>query len=86
MKPRMSDTPPHVQEILIRGYRSMSPKQKMKRVSELNKTVLLLARARIRKQYAGVPKREQDLRLGALWLGREKMIQVFGWDPDKEGR
>jgi hypothetical protein len=25
------------------------------------------------------------MRLGALRLGRETMIKVFGWDPDEKG-
>ena len=49
------DPPPRIQKILITGYRRMSPQQKLKRVSELTKTVQQLALARIRKQYGILP-------------------------------
>lgn len=85
MKPQISDTPAHIQALLIAGYRRLSPRQKMQRVSELNKAVQQFALARIRKQYGELPEREQRLRLAALWLDRETMMRVFDWDPQKEG-
>ncbi|MCL0082665.1 hypothetical protein M1O14_03015 [Dehalococcoidia bacterium] len=63
----------------------MTPRQKMQRVNELNRTVQQLALLRIRKQYGDISEREQMLRLAALWLDRETMTKVFDWDPDKEG-
>lgn len=79
------DTPPHIQKILIEGYRRMSPQQKLKLVSDMTRAVQQLALARIRKQYGALPERELRLRLAALWLDRETMIRVFGWDPRVEG-
>jgi hypothetical protein len=81
----ISDTPPHIQEILIAGYRRMSPQKKLKRVSELTKAVQQLALARISQQYGKISEREQRLRLASLWLDRETMIQVFNWDPSVKG-
>jgi len=83
--PHISDTPPHIQEILIAGYRSMSPQKKLKQVSELTKAVQQLALARISQQYGRLSEREQRLRLASLWLDRETMIQVFNWDPFVKG-
>ena len=85
MEFKIGDTPPEIQKILIEGYRRMTPQQKMKRVSELSKAVQQLALARIRSQYGEIPEREMRLRLASLWLDRSTMIQVFGWDPQKEG-
>jgi N-glycosylase/DNA lyase len=81
----ISDTPPHIQEILTAGYRRMSPQKKLKRVSELTKAVQQLALARIRQQYGRLSEREQRLRLASLWLDRETMIKVFNWDPSVKG-
>lgn len=81
----ISDTHPHVQEILIDGYRRMSPQDKLKRVSELTKAVQQLALARIREKYDNLSEHEQHLRLASLWLGRETMIKVFNWDPSVKG-
>jgi len=82
---RISDTSSQIQEILIAGYRRMSPQQKLKRVNELTKAVQQLALARIRQQYGKLSEREQQLRLASLWLDRKTMIQVFNWDPSVEG-
>ena len=85
MKYEILDTPPHIQKLLIAGYRNMTPQQKSQRVSELNKAIQQFALARIRKQYDEISEREQRLRLAALWLNRETMIRVFDWDPQKVG-
>jgi len=82
---QITDTPPHIQKLLIEGYRRMSPQQKLKRVDELTKAVQQLALARIRKQYGDISEEEQKLRLASLWLDRETMIKVFGWDPSVKG-
>ncbi len=79
-----SDTPKHIQKKLIEGYRKMTPQQKMQRVNELTKAVQQLALARIRKKYGNISEREQQLRLGALWLPRETMIRVFDWDSEQQ--
>ena len=85
MRAQINDTPPHIQKVLIAGYRRMTPREKMQRVSELNKAVQQFALARIRKQYGEISQREQRLRLAGLWLNRETMIRVFDWDPEKKG-
>jgi hypothetical protein len=82
---QITDTPPHIQELLIEGYRRMSPQQKLKRVDELTKAVQQFALARIRRQYGDISEREQKLRLASLWLDRETMIKVFDWDPSVKG-
>lgn len=81
----MLDTSPAIREKLIRGYRDMSPQEKLKRVDEMTKAVQQLALARIRKQHGDISEREQQLRLASLWLDRETMIRVFDWDPKREG-
>jgi len=80
-----NDIPPQIQKMLIAGYRSMSPRQKLNQVSELTKAVQQLALARIRKQYGSLSEQEQRLRLASLWLDRDTMIRVFRWDPQAEG-
>ena len=85
MKFQASDTPPEIQDMLIAGYRRMTPQQKARRVDELTKAVQQLALARIRKQYGDLPEQEQRLRLASLWLERETMIRLFDWDPQHKG-
>jgi hypothetical protein len=82
----LSDTPPEVRKVLIEGYRRMSPQEKMRRVLDLNRTVEAMAAARLRRDYGPeLSERELRLRLTALRLDRETMIEVFGWDPEVEG-
>lgn len=80
-----SDTPQQIQQIVIEGYRRMSPEEKLRQVGQLTQSIQALARARIREQYGDIPEREQRLRLAALWLDKETMIRVFNWNPNQEG-
>lgn len=86
MKPMSLDTSPEVEEMILEGYRRMSPQEKMRRIVELNRAVEEMAAARIRAQYGpDLSERELRLRLASLRLDRETMIEVFGWDPEEMG-
>jgi hypothetical protein len=81
-----SDTSPEAEAILIEGYRRMSPQDKLRQVAELNRMADTMALARIRAWYGpDLSEREEKLRLAALHIDRELMIEAFGWDPEKEG-
>ncbi len=86
MSPIPSDTPPDVEEILLEGYRRMTPEERLMRAFDMSRAVQQLALARIRAEYGpDLSEREERLRLASLWLPRETMIKVFGWDPEIEG-
>ena len=86
MTPRLSDTPPDVEEILLERYRQMTPVERLSRALDMSRAVQQLALARIRAEYGpDLTEREERLRLAALWLPRETMIEVFGWDPEVQG-
>jgi hypothetical protein len=85
MKPSPHDTRPEIEEIMLRGYRAMSPKEKLHCVDELTKGVQQMALARIRKQHGALSEKEQQLRFASLWLDRQTMINVFGWDQEEKG-
>jgi hypothetical protein len=40
----------------------------------------------MRGRFPNAVGRECVLRLGALTIDRDLMIEAFGWDPDLEGR
>lgn len=64
----------------------MTPQQKLRRVGELQHMAESLSAGRIRAQYGpDLSKQELKLRLAALRLDRQTMIEVFGWDPVVEG-
>jgi hypothetical protein len=82
----LTDTSPAAERVLIEGYRRMSPRQKLQRVAALNRTLEQLATARLRAQYGpDLSDRELKLRLAALRLPRDVMVQVFHWDPEERG-
>ena len=80
------DTPSEVEEIQLEGYRAMPPAVKLDRVRDLNLLGESLAETRLQRRYGpGLSQRELQLRLAALRLSRETMVQVFAWDPEVEG-
>ena len=86
MRAHLSDTPPEVEEILLERYRQMTPVERLAKALDMSRAVQQLALARIRAEYGpDLTEREERLRLAALWLPRETMIEVFGWDPEVEG-
>ena len=86
MKPMSLDTPPEVEELMLDAYRRMTPAEKLGRVVELSRAAEAMAAARIRATYGpDLPERELRLRLAALRLDRETMIEVFDWDPEEKG-
>ena len=83
----VDDTSPEVRAMRIEAFRRMPPAEKLLRVMDLNRAVESLALARIRKQYGpDLSEREERLRLASLYLPRETMVEVFGWDPAVHGR
>ncbi len=65
--------------------RRMTPVQRLRRSFELRHSVLKLARVRIHREHPDASPRELSLRLASLWLDRDTMRRVWGWDPDVEG-
>ncbi len=80
-----TDTRAKAEEILIKGYRRMSPAAKLACIGEMNQAVQQMALARIRSRYPDETDREHQLRLASLWLSQEVMVQVFDWDPSIKG-
>jgi hypothetical protein len=85
MKPLSLDTPPDVEERLIERYRKMSGPERLAIALDLSRAVRQLALAGIRARHPGLSEREELLRLAALTLDRETVIEVYGWDPEVEG-
>ena len=80
------DTTVAAEEVLLGGYRKMSPAEKLARVVDLNRSVEAMASARLRSRYGPeLSLAELELRLAALRLDRQTMVAVFGWDPETRG-
>jgi hypothetical protein len=86
MRPQSADTPPEIEEMVLERYRQMTPQEKIAILQGLNRTALQMALMGIRMRHGpDLSEREQQIRLAALWLDRETMIKVYGWDPEVEG-
>jgi hypothetical protein len=86
MKTLSVDTPPEVEQIVLERYRRMTPFERLMQVWELNRMAQQMAALRIQAKYGpNLSERELRLRLAALWLDRETMIEAFGWDPKVKG-
>ena len=75
------DTPPEVEAVQVRLYCEMGPRGRLAAALELNAALDNLALAGIRSRHGALPDTELRLRLFALRLSREQMVDAFGWDP-----
>lgn len=82
----VSDTDPEVERILLEANRRLTPGERLLKVGELNEAAEMMALAGIRERYGhDLSQREEQLRLAALRLPRDLMVEAFGWDPEVEG-
>jgi hypothetical protein len=86
VRTQSADTPPEVEEVLLDLLRRMSPEQRLQRMYELTATARALAAGRVRRQYGEqLEEHEVALRLGALVIDRQLMIEAFDWDGEARG-
>ena len=77
-----SDTSPEALEVLVEGYRRMTPLQRLDRALSMTRTLKTLIEAQVRQEHPGASEREVRLRMAARWIPRELMIAAFGFDPE----
>ncbi len=86
MRGGRSDTPREVENLLIEGYRRMTPQEKLDRVIQLNRSLRTLALAGIHQRHGDdLSERQLRLHFAALSIDRQTMIDAFGWDPEEHG-
>ncbi len=81
----LSDTKPEAMAVLVEGYRRMSAEEKLRKVDELNKFLVALIEAEVRKRFPNADEREIRLRVASRWLPPELMQKAFGWNPKERG-
>ena len=81
----LSDTHPAIEQILVQGYRAMSPVEKLERVRAMTAAVEKLALADICRRHPQADPREQALRLASRWIAPDLMLRAFGWDVRTQG-
>lgn len=80
-----SDTDPQVTARLIAAHREMSAREKIARVLACNAASEAMAAAGVRARHPGLPPEGVRLHLAALRLGRQVMIDAFGWEAGPSG-
>lgn len=85
MPTQSPDTPPEIEQILIEGYRRMTPARKLECIRQLTLAIQELALAGIRSEHPRASERECELRLASRRLPAEIMKRVFDWDVHSHG-
>jgi len=73
-----SDTPPHIQRLMVERLRAMPAWRKLELVVEMSEAVRLLSVAGLRQRHPGDTPDERRRRLADLLLGRELAAEVYG--------
>lgn len=79
------DTSRVVMGLVEDRWRSMSARDKLGVVADLNRACDQLSASGVRRRYPEACDDEVHCRVVALRLGRELMVAVYGWDPVVEG-
>lgn len=79
------DSTPADDALVAASWRSLSPRERLDHVVALNELCEQLSRAGVRARYPSADEDEVRLRVLALRLGRELMVEVYGWDPLARG-
>ena len=77
--PQSRDTPLDVEEILLAGYRRMTPAEKAATVTALTSSTIALTMAGIRHRYPGETPETHRVRLAAILHGdlAERLFPAF---------
>jgi hypothetical protein len=81
----VSDTSAAMEARMVERWRVMSALDRLEQVAVLSESCERLAEAGVRLRYPSAADDEVRLRVFALRLGRDLMVDVYGWDPAVEG-
>ena len=74
----LSDTHPQMEKLQVRLLRDIPPWRKMQMLTELNRTVRLLALTGLRERFPEASEEELLRRLADLLLGEDLARKVYG--------
>ena len=80
MKTQSIDTHPEIERIQFDDLRRMTPREKLKAVTRLNRRVELFAAAGLRRRYPNATDEEIAMRVVAQRLGVETVRRLYGWN------
>jgi hypothetical protein len=79
------DTQPEAEQLQIERLREMPPWRKLALVSEMNRTLRLLALAGLRQRHPDEPHAQHRRRLADLLLGPDLAARVYGRMHEADG-
>ena len=80
-----NDTDKATEQAYLQMLREAPPWRKAAMVNGLTQACQELAVAGIRMRHPDASGEDIRMRVAALWLSREMMMRVFGWDPESKG-
>ena len=80
-----ADTDRDTEQYLIERLRALPPWRKAEMLSASTRAACDLAMAGLRQRHPNASAEELRKRFAALVLGRELVMSLFGWDPEREG-
>lgn len=81
----VTDTQRPIEDLVVARWRAMSASERFEVVAGLNDACERMAEAGVRRRYPSAGEDEVRRRVIALRLGRDLMVDVYGWDPVAEG-
>lgn len=84
-RPQSADTDESSERYLFDRLRALPTWRKAEMISASTRAARELAMSGLRLRHPAASDEELRKRLAALTLGREASIEIFGWDPDREG-
>ena len=84
-RPQSPDTDEATERYLFGRLRNLPTWRKAEMLSASTRAACDLAMAGLRQRHPAASDVELRKRFSALVLGREATIELFGWDPHREG-
>jgi hypothetical protein len=77
-----ADAESFAEKLLFDHYRRMTPREKAAMLSDMCRGVNQLMMAGLRQRHPGLDEAALELKAAALRLGRDKVLEITGIDPD----
>ena len=84
-RPQSADTDEATERYLFDRIRELPPWRKAEMLSASTRAACELAMAGLRQRHPAASSAELQKRFAAITLGREVSIELFDWDPHREG-
>ncbi|MBC8183004.1 hypothetical protein H8E88_18020 [candidate division KSB1 bacterium] len=81
----ITDNHQNTEKFLIENYRKKTFSEKMRMIKEITIACQKMALSGIKQRHPDADNKELRLRLGALWLTKETMLNVYHWDVEEKG-